>query len=115
MNKNWQSAVLLLAALALGFVLARDGILPGAQAQGDGAAGHVICVMGLERSSHAPVVLVDTLEQSILVYDYSYASRNLKLESARTYRFDKMLIEFENSGPSIGDVRNIVRQQPEIR
>jgi len=115
MHKNWQSAVLLLVAVALGFILAQDGILPRAQAQGDGAAGHVICVMGQERSGYAPVVLVDTLEQSVLVYEYSYRSRLLELESARTYRFDKMLLNFETSGPSIGDVRSIVRQQPQIR
>ena len=112
MKERWQSvALLLLIAFVFGYILGHSSILPKAHALSEGAAGRGVCVMGEVSNRYAPIVLVDTLEQSILVYEYSHNSRRLELESARSYRFDKQLMEFEISGPSVGQIRARVEQQ----
>jgi len=111
MKDKWQTLALMLAALLLGGILGRQGLFPGAEAQGESAAGRVAVVVGPERNGYAPIVLVDSLEQSIMVYEYSYAGRRIELESARTYRFDKQLMEFKTGEPSVRQVQDMVQRR----
>jgi len=72
MKDHWQSlALLAMLAVVLGYVLGHSGGIPTAQAQGEGmVAGRVICVVGQTADNRAPVFIIDTLEQTVMVYDY---------------------------------------------
>ena len=111
MKEKWQTAVLLLAAVLLGCILGQSGIFPRAQAQVEAGAGRVAVVMGSERQGYAPIVLVDTLEQTVVVYEYSYGARRLALESARSYRFDKQLTDFKTGEPSLRQVQDMLQRR----
>ena len=112
MKERWQSAALVaLMAMVFGYILGQSRILPVAQAQGEGAAGRVICVVGTASDRTAPIVLVDTLEQSIIVYEYNYTARSMYLKTARSYRFDRLLVDFHSGGglgPSVEEVRRMM-------
>jgi len=110
MNETWKTIALAVLALLLGCLLGQSGIFPRARAQGESAAGRVAVVVGPERNGYAPVVLVDSLEQSIMVYEYSYPGRRLELESVRTYRFDKQLPEFKVGEPSVRQVQQMLQR-----
>jgi len=101
----------LAAALAALLVLLAGGILSRADAQGDGAAGNIVCVVGQVARNDLPIILVDAAEQTIMVYLYDYAGDDLELVSTRTYRYDRLLSEFNNEDPSVEDVRKRVRDQ----
>jgi len=111
MKEKWQTAVLLLAAVLLGCILGQSGIFPRAQAQVEAGAGRVAVVMGSERQGYAPIVLVDTLEQTVVVYEYGYGARSLALESARSYRFDKQLPDWHTRPPTIVDVQGLLQRR----
>ena len=112
MSKNWQSsAILVLVALGVGYMLGRGAMMPGAHAQGESRAGNVALVIGPERNGEAPIVLVDALESSLMVYEYDYRDRGLTFRSARTFRYDRQLIEFNNDDPSVQTVRTQIQKQ----
>ena len=116
MKERWQSVAFLAAmALMLGYILGQSSFFSPAQAQGEGmAAGRVICVVGAVANNRAPIFLVDTLEQTLLVYDYNYTARNMYLKAARTYRYDKQLIDFNtpgSQGPTVPEVSRLVERQ----
>ena len=118
MRERWQATmVLALLAVMLGYVLGHGSIFPGAHAQGEGGAGNIICIVGGAggtRNNNAPIVLIDTLDQTLVVYDYNYTSRNMYLKAARTYKYDKQLAEFNGSGskgPSVTDVRRMLESK----
>ncbi len=110
---NWKTAVIVLLAVALGVVLGGGGLLERADAQTQGAAGGVIAVMGEQLRGDAPLVLVDTREESIMVYDYSYSRNTIELTSARTYRWEKRLSDWQTRGPSVEEVRRAVEDEPQ--
>ena len=54
--------------------------------------------------------LIDTRNQSILLYGYGgRASRGLRLLSARSFRYDRQLLDFNSGKPSPSDVRELVK------
>ena len=112
MKRNWQNgAILVLVALGVGYMLGRGVMMPGAHAQGESRAGNVALVMGPERNGEAPVIVVDALESSLLIYEYDYRDGALNLQSARTFRYDRQLIEFNNDDPSVQAVRTQIQKQ----
>ncbi|NLW49450.1 MAG: hypothetical protein GXY85_01220 [Candidatus Brocadiaceae bacterium] len=102
---SWKTAVVAVVGVAAGLALAGSGLMGSAQAQSEGAAGGMICVVGQELQGTAPIVLVDVRDQSLLVYEYSYYNDRISLTSARTFRFDKQLTEYQTSGPNVDLVR----------
>jgi hypothetical protein len=112
MKDKWRIAALLLLALIVGYVLGNSSIFPRAYAQSEGATGRVILAVGSPVNTLAPVVLVDTVEQTLMVYEYDYRARTLWLKTARTYRFDKQLAEFAGVGPTVEQVRVLVGGAP---
>ena len=109
MKQNWQAIALgALAALVAGYLIGQAGFVPKANAQMAGESGRAICLIGPIRGGYAPIVLVDSLEQSVIVYEYNYDSRRLELKSVRTYQFDKLLGEFRNEGIPIAEVRRLL-------
>ncbi len=109
---SWKTAGIVLLAVALGVALGGGGLLDRAEAQTQGEAGGVIAVMGEQLRGDAPLVLVDTREESIMVYDYSYSRNTIELTSARSYRWDKRLEDWETRGPSVDEVRTRVEEGP---
>jgi hypothetical protein len=108
-DRDWKLAIAVLVSLMAGVLLAGSGILPAADGQSEGRAGNVICVVGEERNGYAPIVLVDTREEALLVYRYSYADYQLELGSVRTYAFDKQLREYNIDGPTVEAVARQVQ------
>ncbi len=84
------------------------GLLSTAHAQSEGSAGRLIAIMASTDKQYTPIVLVDTLEQTLMVYTYNRNARTLALEAARTYRFDKQLGEFHNQGITVEEVERYI-------
>jgi len=112
-GENWKTAVIVLLAVALGVLVGGSGLMGRADAQSEGAAGGVICVMGEVAANDAPIVLVDVPDQTIIIYEYSYSDDTIELTSARTYRWDKRLEEFQIDGPTVEEVRTFVQEGEE--
>jgi glycerophosphoryl diester phosphodiesterase len=71
----------------------------------------VAVLIGDERGSHAPIVLVDTLDQTLVVYDYAYDGDYLELGAARTYKYDKQIPSFNHTrGPSVDEVKRQLKK-----
>jgi hypothetical protein len=102
---RWKLACLILAGVAFGAFLSNHIGLPRAQAQGDGRAGNVVVVVGQESASDLPIILMDASEQTLLIYIYDIGSEDLELMAARTFRFDRLLTQFNNDGVTVDDVR----------
>ena len=69
-----------------------------------GRAGSVTCLIGDSTRTYYPIVLVDSLEQTILVYEFKTLS-DLRLSAARTYEYDKQIPEYNNTGITPNEVR----------
>lgn len=106
-----KTAMVAVIALGAGLALAGSGLLGSAQAQSQGGASGVICLLGQELNGFAPICLVDVREQTILVYEYSYSNDQIQLTCARTYQFDKLLKDFHTGSPSVEDVRKEVTRR----
>jgi hypothetical protein len=107
--RGWRLAAIVLACVLAGVLLAGSGLLPAAQAQSEGRAGQVVVVLGQVWSNgYAPIVLLDSQDETLLVYEYSYQDERVKFSCARSYRFDKLVTEFNNSGPTVEQVRSQV-------
>ena len=104
-KQDWKMAFIVLVCVMAGFFLAGSGILSSAHGQSEGQAGGVICVVGEERNGFAPIVLVDVPDQTVLVYEYSYANDRIELTSARTFKWDRRLMEYNTRGPTFDEVR----------
>jgi hypothetical protein len=114
-GENWKTAAIVLLAVALGVLLGGRRLTNQADAQSEGSAGGVICVMGEVAGNDAPIILVDVPDQSIMVYEYSYSGDTIELTSARTYRWDKRLTEFQTDGPTVDEVRAYIEGGEEGR
>ena len=115
-DRSWKTALVVLAAVATGVLIGGSGILPGgilpkASAIGEGQSGGVIALVGdMSANQEAPVVLVSVPDETIMVYDFSYSDRVLRLSSARTYRFDKLLTDWQTKGPTVEEVRKFTNR-----
>ena len=107
-RQDWKTGLIVLVSVTAGFLLAGSGILSSAHGQSEGQAGGVICVVGQERNGFAPIVLVDVPDQTIMVYEYSYANDKIELTSARTFRYDRRLTEYNIRGPTVEQVQRQV-------
>ena len=83
----------------------------------EGSANYVIGVVGSESQRRLPLFLIDTRKRTIMVYDYDQGTRRLHLRAARTFTHDSEVLEenfdkySSSSGPSVDDVKKIVRDQ----
>ncbi len=81
-------------------------------AQGDGNAGHVFGVVGERQNNRQPFYLVDTNEETVMVYEY-FQGGGLGLVAARSYKYDKKLKEHGRPyGLSVEEVRaEVIKEQ----
>ena len=112
MKQDWRfPALVAVVALALGYLVAQRGLLSKAEAQVTGArAGSVTCLMGEATRTYYPIILVDALEETILVYEFKTLS-DLRLSAARTYRYDKQIPEYNNTGMSVDEVKTRIERR----
>ncbi|MFO0794038.1 MAG: hypothetical protein U0586_08230 [Candidatus Brocadiaceae bacterium] len=74
-------------------------------AQGDGGARHIFGVVGNQLGSRQPFYLVDTDEQTVMVYEY-FQGGGFGLVAARSYKFDKKLQQYGRSyGTTVEEVK----------
>jgi len=99
-----------LVSLAVGFLLAGGTLAPKAHGQSEGLTRGIICVMGQAVNQYAPIVLVDVPDQTVLVYEYSYQNDDIELTAARTFRWDKLLTELNNTGVKVEEVMRAVSE-----
>jgi ABC-type phosphate transport system auxiliary subunit len=102
MKEKWSGIiVVLLVGVGIGYFTARWPV-QNVQAQSASSVPGVAVVLGEQYDEEVPVVVVDPLAQTLMVYQYDYD--RLKLEAVRSYRYDRKLSEFDNSGLSVRDV-----------
>lgn len=107
---RWKLACLLFAGIAFGAFMSRHVSMPQAHAQADGRAGNVVIVVGQETARKLPIVLMDASEQTLLVYEYDLTGEDLELMAARTFRFDRLLTQFNVDGVTVQDVQRELRR-----
>ncbi len=93
--------------LMLAVTVGRWSLFQPAHAQTPGAsAGATTVALGEVTRNVLPVVIVDSVDNALLIYevDMSRSEWRLELKNARTYRYDKQLREFRTT-PSVGAVR----------
>jgi hypothetical protein len=74
-------------------------------AQGDGSTRHVFGVVGERLGNRQPFYLVDTSEQTIMIYEY-FQGGGLGLAAVRSYKYDKNLQQYGKLyGLSVEDVK----------
>ena len=106
--REFKIAVVVLLSMVAGFLLAGGSIFARASGQGEGTTQGVLCVIGDAYAGYAPIVVMDIPDQSILLYEYSYSARQIRLTSARTYKFDKLLTDWQTAAPTVEEVRRAV-------
>jgi hypothetical protein len=101
-----------LAAVAVGYLAGRGGLRP-AQAQGMvGEAQTTIAIIGPERNARLPILLIDTREQTLCIYEYDINSDSLEFTAARTYQWDKKLEKYgKGRGASPEEVRRFIQNR----
>src|SRR5574340_364119 len=106
MRKIFNTNTLLLIVIALLLMmLAFKNMTNYVIAQGDGSARHVFGVVGEQLGNRQPFYLVDTEEQTIMVYEY-FQGGGLGFVAARNYKYDKKLQQYGKPyGASIEDVK----------
>lgn len=110
MKDKWFGVVVLGLAILFGYLLAGSGMFSRAEAQvSGGEAGGVICVVGPQSQGYLPIVLVDTREQRLLVYEFR-SQGNIYLRAARPYMYDRMMPPYRNGEPSVIEVRKQVEK-----
>lgn len=109
--RNWRTLAVAAVAFAVGLLVAGGGLLSRAEAQSEGRTTGVIGLVGSPSAQIAPIVLIDVPDETIIVYSYDYRSNRIELTGARTYRFDKLLQDFNIRGVTVEEVRRAVSQQ----
>jgi len=83
---------------------------------GPGVAGHITALAGYVESAEQPIYLIDSREEILLVYEYGLGQNGLNFIAARTFKYDKLLPEFDirttrGVSPSVEDVRKAKRRK----
>ena len=115
---NWIITALVGAVAILVTMLVSDIVNPGGRyvlAQDSAAVPYLIGITGPEQNLRLPLFLIDIRKEVILSYEYNISRRSLELVRVRTYRYDRQLEDYENTasrgGPSVGEVRQMVRRR----
>jgi hypothetical protein len=107
-DKRMTAALLIVNALLLTLVIAVEMSDRGAWAQAPSAGvGPTMTLLAGYPSPNQdePIYVIDSRNEVICVYEYNPGTRKFGLKSARTYKYDKQLIELGNERPSVDDVR----------
>ena len=76
---------------------------------GPSSADGVFAIQARLSADAYGLYLIDTRNQTILLYRYGgYRSGGLSLLSARSFRYDRQLLDFNSGKPSPQEVRNLI-------
>ena len=78
------------------------------QAQALGSDRFMIVVNGCWRDNEEPVYVLNTREQVISVYEYNSEENKMKLVAVRSYKWGRVIREYNNGKPSVSLVQNRV-------
>lgn len=112
-GKSWL-VVGLLTAAAIGVFIARHKIEPPAQAQAMPASvsdGRIIVVPIQTRRDGYGIAMVDTVAERLWVYEIngrSAAGSRLRLLAARSWKYDKLLDEYNTAEPRPHQVKELL-------
>ncbi|MFP4176295.1 MAG: hypothetical protein ACLFT2_03640 [Candidatus Brocadiia bacterium] len=113
MKEQWKgTAVVILVAALVGYVLGQAGLIPDASAQSSSSSQEVAVVMGPEAvDDDVPFLVVDSMERTIMVYEWDMSARTMKFQAARNYEYDRMVENYGQSKntPSVEDVEGRVQ------
>jgi len=85
-------------------------------AQGDGAAAHIVGLVGEKEGNEQAVYLIDAREQTLLVYEYGLGRSGLNLVAARNFQYDKLLEDWDTTkGDQPPDVETVRRSAKKRR
>ena len=101
-----------LIAYVAGSVLTPDTTFALPQAASASAEG-ILAVQARLSSEAYGLYLIDLKNQTILLYGYGGPwARGLRLLSARSFRFDRQLVDFNSGQPSPQDVQKLLEAVP---
>jgi len=89
----------------------------GQTAEAAGSANYVLALLGTSANDAAPIVVIDTKAQTILVYEYMLSTHTMFLRVGRSYSADRELVDRSffagnaYAGPRVEDVRNMLRNR----
>jgi len=103
-STNWTAPVLVgvIACLATLLVVDMTGGR-GAYAQDSASTGYIAVVAGpVVRNRIIPLIIVDTQAMTIMTYDYEISGtyKDLILTTARTFKYDRKLINYSHRNSS---------------
>jgi hypothetical protein len=110
-NRRTGSFLLIGLGVVVAVVLSVAMLTGTAQAQGDGQAASIVCVVAAPRGNETPIILVDAAEQTIMIYKYTSSGEDLELVTARSYRFDRLIKEYNIDGMTVDDVKKLIKKQ----
>lgn len=88
-------------------------------AQGDGAAAHIVGLVGEKEGNEQAIYLIDAREQTLLVYEYGLGRGGLYLVAARNFQYDKLLVDWDTTKgdqpPDVETVRKGARKSKKRR
>ena len=97
----------LLLVIQVGLSILEESV----NAQVFGADRYVIMVNGAWRDNREPVYVINTREQSICVYAYNSEEKKMRLVAVRSYKWDRVIREYNNDAPTVDVIQNKVPQR----
>jgi len=84
-----------------------------AWAQDSAATSYMLGLVGATVDKDLPIVLVDARQQTIMLYQFNTTTERLKLSQVRSYKYDRLLEDFNGgragNGPSVEDVKKVLQ------
>ena len=115
---KWNYVLIVFLALLVGILgtlvitrsAGRGGERGIAWAQDSAQAGNIIGLIGQnDPRGRVPIVLIDGVQQTMIIYEYDVSNQTLRLQRARSYRDDRQLVDFASKGtvPTTPTVREV--------
>ncbi len=113
-NKYRLNTILLAVVIALLVLMLFKNSPNYVIATGDGGAGarHVFGVVGNQQANRESFYLVDTRQETIMVYEYGVQGEGLGLITTRSYKYDKLLEEYGRMrfGPGVDKIKEEMKK-----
>ena len=121
---KWNHVLMVFLALLVGILgtlvvtrsVGRGGERGIAWAQDSAQAGNIIGLIGqIHPTGRVPIVLIDGVQQTLIIYEYDVSNQMLRLQRVRSYRYDRQLVDFASKGsvpttPSVREVQDYIDQ-----
>jgi len=95
----------LLALLLVVEMTGSNGLWGQAAPAGPGGATIALVIGPAAANVDQPIYVLDSRNETFCIYAYNGNTHKFGLKAARTYKYDKQIIEFNNEAPKVGDVK----------